>query len=196
MSDLQQRAAAFADEVHAGDVRKGTDRSYVDAHLAVVAGLVRDAGGSDVQVAAAWLHDAAEDHGGHRMLADIEDRFGPEVAAIVADLSDSLADTDRGEAKAPWAERKETYLAHLDAAPETSLQVSAADKLANARDLVDDVRTIGDRVWERFNERRPAAQLWYYCSLAEVFRRRIPDWPLTAELSAVVDELASAVDAA
>jgi (p)ppGpp synthase/HD superfamily hydrolase len=192
--DLVAHARTFAEEIHRDDVRKGSvNRSYFDAHLAPVAELVRGAGGTDVQVAAGYLHDAAEDHGGQEMLDEIRDRFGPEVARIVEDLSDSLADTSAGESKAPWVERKTTYLAHLEGAEATSLQVSAADKLANARDILEDFTEVGDELWTRFNEQRPEAQLWYYASLAEVFRRRIPEWPLVAELDSVVDELAHRV---
>jgi (p)ppGpp synthase/HD superfamily hydrolase len=193
VSDVVERARAIAEVTHGGDTRKGTDESYFDAHLAPVAELVRAAGGTDAQIAAAYLHDAAEDHGGQAMLDEIRVRFGEAVAHIVGDLSDSLADTSAGEAKAPWVERKTTYLAHLEDADAVSLEVSVADKLANARDILDDFTDLGDDLWARFNEQRPEAQLWYYASLVEVFHRRIPDWPLTAELVAVVEELSRRV---
>lgn len=50
---------ALARRVHAGQVDKA-GRPYVE-HLAAVADGVRARGGSDEQVAAAWLHDAVED---------------------------------------------------------------------------------------------------------------------------------------
>ena len=46
-------------------------------------------------------------------LEDIRNRFGERVARIVEACSDSLADTGKGERKAHWQERKETYIAHL-----------------------------------------------------------------------------------
>ncbi|MFF7339243.1 HD domain-containing protein [Streptomyces sp. NPDC008163] len=50
---------ALAREVHAAQ-RDKAGRPYVE-HLAAVAEGVRSRGGSDEQIAAAWLHDAVED---------------------------------------------------------------------------------------------------------------------------------------
>jgi (p)ppGpp synthase/HD superfamily hydrolase len=188
-SDLIERAAALAAEVHAGDTRKGTDISYFQGHLQPVADLARGAGGTDVQVAAAYLHDAVEDGGGRAMLDRIRADFGADVATIVEDLSDSVADTTMGEAKPPWLERKQAYVDKLKDEATTSLEVSVADKLHNATCILEDYEAIGAELWDRFSERRPEAQLWYYTSLVGVFEARIPDHPLTAELSAVLAEL-------
>lgn len=187
--DLVARARTFAEVAHAGDVRKGSEVPYFDGHLEPVAELVRGAGGSPVQIAAAYLHDAAEDHGGLAMLDRIRDEFGPEVADIVDHLSDSLADTTEGEAKPPWIERKATYVEALATKPTTSLEVSVADKLHNASSIRDDYVAVGDELWTRFNEQRPEGQLWYYTSLADVFRDRIPDSPLVAQLDEVLADL-------
>ncbi|MFB9567062.1 HD domain-containing protein [Saccharopolyspora hordei] len=51
--------AELAVRAHGGQVDKA-GRPYGE-HLAAVAAGVRDRGGSDAQVAAAWLHDAVED---------------------------------------------------------------------------------------------------------------------------------------
>ena len=50
---------ALARRVHAGQTDKA-GRPYVE-HLAAVAAGVRERGGSEEQIAAAWLHDAVED---------------------------------------------------------------------------------------------------------------------------------------
>jgi len=192
---LVERARRFAADVHAGDTRKGTDPPvpYFAGHLEPVADLVRASGGTDVQIAAAYLHDAAEDHGGQVMLDRIRAEFGEEVATIVFDLSDSLVDTSSGEEKAPWPERKAEYRDRLRTKAHVSLEVSVADKLHNARSILEDHRTIGDDVWSRFNEQDPEAQLRYYRSLADVFADRMPDHPLTGQLVDVVAELEARV---
>jgi (p)ppGpp synthase/HD superfamily hydrolase len=77
-----ERALIYAHSVHALQVRKGTRIPYV-SHLLAVAGLVMEDGGSETEVIAALLHDAAEDQGGEPGLEDIRRRFGDEVAAIV-----------------------------------------------------------------------------------------------------------------
>jgi hypothetical protein len=85
-----QEALAFAMEVHGDDVRKGDPPIPYLSHLLAVAALVLEDGGSETEAVAGLLHDCAEDHGGHVMLARIRERFGDEVADIVAACSDSL----------------------------------------------------------------------------------------------------------
>lgn len=187
--DLVARARAFAAEVHEGDERKGSGLPYFDAHLEPVAELVRQSGGSDVQIAAAYLHDAAEDHGGQPTLDRIRQEFGTDVADIVKDLSDSLADTTDGSEKEPWPIRKQRYLAGLAAKPARSLEVSVADKLQNAETTLEDLERIGVALWQGFNEKRPEAQLWYYTTLASVFKDRISEHPLTGRMTAVIDAM-------
>lgn len=180
--ELVARAAAYARHVHEGDVRKGTGLPYFEGHLEPVAAIVAADGGSPVQVAAAYLHDAAEDHGGSRRLADIRVRFGAEVADIVADLSDSLVDTTAGAEKAPWRERKTAYLTALRTKPESSLVVAAADKLHNATSIVEDHERLGDALWSRFTTGSADDQRWYYESLAAVLAERLPDHPTVRRL--------------
>jgi (p)ppGpp synthase/HD superfamily hydrolase len=91
-------------------VRKGGEIPYL-GHLLSVAALVIEADGSETQAIAALLHDAAEDQGGEATLAEIEARFGQQVAKIVAECSDTFETP-----KPPWRERKERYIAHFDEA--------------------------------------------------------------------------------
>ena len=187
--DLVGRAAAYARELHAGDTRKGTGVSYFAGHLAPVAQIVRDNGGDDVQVAAAYLHDAAEDHGGQARLEDVRKEFGADVATIVEHLSDSLVATDAGQVKESWRIRKERYIASLAHKPRRSLEVAAADKLHNASSIVADHREIGDELWKRFTTSNPADHRWYYRSLADALHERLPGHPTVAALRETVDQL-------
>lgn len=192
---IVERAARMAREVHEDQVRKGTDVSYFDGHLRPVAELVAESGGSDVQIAAAYLHDAVEDRGGPTMLERIADEIDPEVAAIVEHLSDSVVDTTEGAEKESWAIRKPRYLAGLADAPIVALEVSVADKLHNAESILDDYDRLGPELWTRFSEQRPQFQLWYYSSIDAVFRERIGDHPLTGRLTRVVTALTDRVRA-
>jgi (p)ppGpp synthase/HD superfamily hydrolase len=184
---MVERAFTRAARQFAGETRKQTEVPYL-SHLMSVAALVMEAGGDEVQVSAAFLHDSAEDKGGQAELERIDAEFGPEVASIVCDLSDSLVDTTAGETKEAWRLRKERYIDHLRDAPERSLLVSAADKLHNARCILADYRKEGGETWASFNETDPVQQLRYYRSLIDVFRERL-DSPLTDELVRTVDEL-------
>ena len=182
-------AVAYASEVHASQDRKGTGIPYV-AHLLGVTSLVLEAGGDEDLAIAALLHDAAEDHGGERRLADIASRFGARVAGIVRDCSDSL--TDEGAAKQDWETRKREHLARLADAPDEVLVVWMADKVHNGRAIVTDLGVEGPAAMARFNA-APDRILWYYTSnLALAERREVPAM-LRVALAQVVESLTSSL---
>src|SRR5258706_13567310 len=123
LTDRFDRALLYASHVHGGQVSKGTSTPYVALLLAVAATVLEYGGDEDLAIAA-LLHDSVEDQGGKGRLEDVRSRFGERVARIVEACSDSLADTAKGERKAHWKERKETYLAHLQTADDDILRVS------------------------------------------------------------------------
>lgn len=165
-------AVDYARRLHP-EFRKGTHIPFM-AHLLGVASLVMGEAGGPVPVTedmviAALLHDAVEDHGGTPQLRQIEAHFGKDVARMVAGLSDTFAeDHDKKEG---WEERKTTYIARLRDEDDDVLLISIADKIYNAKSILDDYRQIGARVWERF-KRGPEQQFWYFDQLLAVFRQR------------------------
>ena len=171
------------------EYRKGTDVPYM-AHLIGVAALVMgEAGGrvpvTEDMVIAALLHDAVEDHGGMPRLRDIKEKFGPEVSRMVEALSDTFAeDHDKKEG---WEDRKNNYLARLRGEPDDVLLISAADKLYNAKAILDDFKEIGPAVFDRF-KRGAKEQLWYFDELLKVFRTHPPN-RVVNDLERVVQEL-------
>ena len=171
-------ALVYATELHETQRRKGGDVPYV-AHLLAVASLVLEDGGDEDEAIAGLLHDAIEDTSTTH--ADIEARFGTEVADIVQGCSDTDV-----MPKPPWRRRKEEYLAHLADAPPQVVRVSLADKVHNARSVLFDYRLMGEDLWTRFNPE--ADQSWYYRSLVDIFRR-VSRSPLVDELDRVVSEL-------
>lgn len=152
------------------------------AHLLSVSSRVLSAGGNEVQAIGALLHDAAEDQGGQATLNVIRERFGLDVAQIVADCTDSWT-----EPKPEWRQRKEAYLSTLPSKPATSLLVSLADKLDNAEAILNDYRQIGDDLWSRFTGGRRGT-IWYYSELSAIFARALP-CPLARDLTRVVSLL-------
>jgi len=82
-------ALGYALRLHRKQQRKGKNVPHA-AHLLGAAGNVLDFGGDEAQAMAARLHDAAEDHGGLGRLEKIRDRFGTDVAAMVAGCTDTL----------------------------------------------------------------------------------------------------------
>jgi len=182
LSERFQEALAYAAALHNTQTRKASEVPYV-GHLLSVTGLVIEADGTETEAIAALLHDAAEDQGGDVTLAEIEERFGPEVAKIVDECSDTIITP-----KPPWRQRKENYIKHLDEASDSTIRVSMADKLDNARAILRDVRRHGPQVWQRFNTSDPHEHLWYYRSLLEVYRLRSDSW-LVDELARVIQTL-------
>jgi hypothetical protein len=67
--------------------------------------------------------------------------------------------------------------------------VALADKVHNARSLLEDYRLHGEGVWARFERPRAEYLLWYYGRLVEVFTARLPDHPGTRMLVDTVNEL-------
>jgi (p)ppGpp synthase/HD superfamily hydrolase len=188
LTERFDRALLYATHIHGGQCRKGTSTPYV-AHLLAVSATVLEYGGDEDLAIAALLHDSVEDQGGKARLEDVRNRFGERVARVVAACSDSLADTAKGERKADWEKRKQAYVAHLDKADEGVLRVSLADKVHNARAILRDLRKpeIGGSIWSRFSQPREKT-LWYYRSLANKFRERLPG-QLADELSEIVEVL-------
>ena len=121
-------------------MRKGTTTPYI-AHLLAVTSLVLEDDGDEDDAMAALLHDAAEDQGGREQLEDIRSRFGQRVAEIVEACGDTFETP-----KPPWRERKQSYLQHLESAPDEVLRISLADKLHNIRAITLDYERLGDEL--------------------------------------------------
>ncbi|MBC8142808.1 MAG: HD domain-containing protein, partial [Armatimonadetes bacterium] len=176
-------ALKYATDLHAAQVRKGTAGiggegtpaiPYV-AHLLAVTAIVLEHGGTQTQAIAALLHDAVEDHGGLPRLAEIEARFGAEVAHIV----EACTDGDR-QVETSWRDRKIAYVRHLPGESAEVLLVSASDKRHNAQAILDDLRaakqhadaeaaTVAEHsLWARFKPGR-GATLRYYEALSDAY---------------------------
>lgn len=171
-------AFSFAATAHAAQKRKGTEIPYI-SHLMSVSALVLEHGGDEDQAIAGLLHDVIEDCGA-AYEPIIREQFGDRVTRIVRACTD--ADTIP---KPPWQERKTSYLQHLEQEGPEVLLVSACDKLHNARAIVSDQHAIGQTVFDRFSATQ-AQVLWYYESLAGIYRARLP--------GRLADEVARSVD--
>ena len=182
LTDRFTRAVDYARHLHI-ELRRGTNIPSM-AHLLGVASLVMGEAGqvdfpvTEDMVIAALLHDAVEDHGGEPRLEDIRQNFGADVGRMVQGLSDSLEE-DPGK-KPEWDERKAHYLERLRNEPADVRLISAADKLYNARTILDEHRKIGAEVWQRFKRGRDL-QIWYFNELLSVFK--------SAETNGIVEEL-------
>ncbi|MBK5287343.1 MAG: HD domain-containing protein [Acidimicrobiia bacterium] len=189
LTDAFERALSWANTLHRGQTRKGTDIPYV-SHLLAVTSLVLEDGGTEEDAIAALLHDAIEDC--EATLLHFEKALGAELGAriyaTVDACSDGLDNLDTRD-ETTWLERKRNYVHHLadPDIPDDVLRVTIADKLHNARSILADLRAHGPGVWDKFNAGM-SDQLWYYRSLTDTLTCRYPR-PMTSELATVVAEI-------
>ena len=178
LSDRLADAFALALSLHRYQTRKVQPIPYI-AHLMSVAALVLEDGGSENEAIAALLHDAVEDQGGASTRAEILQRFGPQVTAIV----DACTEPPR-QLSQSWRDHKLAYLRQVEQAPESAQRVVLADKLHNVRSLLTNLGLYGNDTWNHFTATRED-YLWFYVSLAAIFEQTLPG-PLTNEFSAAI----------
>ena len=133
---LVVRAAAFAAHRHGHQKRKGKDKlPYITHPLEVARILIEEAGEDDpVVIAAAILHDTVEDAG--VTVAELTERFGSDVAAVVLELTDDKL--------LPKEERKRLQIVNAPGKSVRAAKVKMADKIANLRDVANDPPTDWD----------------------------------------------------
>ena len=156
---LQESAYRFAKECHKGQFRKGTPRPYIN-HCTEVARILNKFGYSEEIIVAGLLHDTVEES--EVTLEDLRIGFGERISDIVKYVT---------EDKSPdlsWEKRKVMYIKNLTDAPESSVVVSAADKLHNVTEILQDWLKVGDAVFLRFSEGKEK-QKWFYRSLTEMY---------------------------
>ena len=178
LSQCFTEALVYTTALHHEQNRKVSGSPYV-AHLLRVAGIVLEYGATEDEAIAALLHDAIEDQGGATTREEIRCRFGDQVAAMVEGCTD--ADTTP---KPPWRKRKEAHVDELRHASASVRLIVAADKLDNARSLLQEYRIRGERLWDYFHGRRDGT-LWYYRAMVDALR--------AADTSPLVDEVARTV---
>jgi len=119
---LVANAEAFARRCHAGQIRKGAACEPYTTHLEEVAALVAKWGGSEIEVAAAWLHDTVEDCP-PTSFEDLEAEFGFQVADIVRELTDDKS--------LPKEQRKRLQVSNASKKSASAALVKLADKSSN-----------------------------------------------------------------
>jgi myo-inositol-1(or 4)-monophosphatase len=169
-ASLVAEATRFALEQHAGQTRKGRPEVPYASHLLRVAGLVMEHGGDARQIAVALLHDVIEDCGVEE--AELERRFGGEVARAVRALSDTF-EGDTPEQKAPRRERKTRFVAQLGGIDARARLVAACDKLDNLSAIVADLETEGLSTLDRFSGSPPQIR-WYYEEVRSALGEELP----------------------
>ena len=165
--ELVSEAIAFAVKAHDGMRRKESEVPYIlhPMEAAVIVGTMSE---DQCLIAAAALHDVVEDAG--VSIEEIEERFGGRVRELVAsETEDKRADLPPADT---WRIRKEETLSVLKNTEDLGvLMVWIGDKLANMRAIYRDWKIEGDAMWQRFNQKDPEEQAWYYRSIVRLTER-------------------------
>ena len=122
---LTRAATVYAKDRHA-DQRRAADGALFMLHPLEVASLLERSNYPDHVVAAAVLHDVLEDTSAER--SDLEELFGPEVADLVALVSDDPSIEDEEQ-------RKDEVRERVRRAGGYGPVVYAADKVSKIREL-------------------------------------------------------------
>ena len=165
--ELVSEAIAFAVKAHDGMRRKKSEAPYIlhPMEAAVIVGTMTD---DQNLIAAAALHDVVED--ANITIDEIEEKFGKRVRELVeSETEDKRADLPP---ESTWRIRKEESLAVLKSTEDIGvLMVWLGDKLANMRAIYRDFKAEGVSMWQRFNQKDPDEQAWYYRSIVKLTER-------------------------
>jgi len=131
MEKLVTIAKEFAYQKHSPIVWKTTAGPFPQTnHLEEIVDLVEKAGGDDIEIAAAWLHDSVEDT--DTTLEEIRSLCGEAVARIVEELTDAeeIKHLSTQERKSKQAERVLTE-------SNSAKKIKLADQISNVRIITE-----------------------------------------------------------
>ncbi|HEX8509970.1 MAG TPA: HD domain-containing protein [Propionibacteriaceae bacterium] len=185
-SPMVRRAIKVAAHAHRHVNRKGTSTPYI-AHPVTVLLVLAEAGADEETLAAGVLHDVIEDcveeYPATRLRRDFGDVITDTVLAVTKDST--IKD---------WRQRNQGYLDELrKSRNKRAYLVSAADKISNLTDILEDYSEVGDKLWGRFNAGKDG-QLWWYGAVADAMAELLPDHALSQRLARLVAELKHAVN--
>ena len=184
MPSLVDKAVGFAAQAHDGQRRKIGSIPYI-ADPVGVAIILQQMGCSETVVAAGLLHDVVEDT--KYNLEDIRQRFGEEVAEIVAGC------TEPPKKQNKWESRKLHTINSIRTAALPVKLVAAADKYHNLSHTLHNEQKNGPGVWKRFG-RGKGQQAWYYRAVSDSITANVQNierYPIFKQLEAMVEEIFS-----
>ena len=180
MEDLPQARAAlaFARELHRGQRRESDEAQFI-LHPLEVAALLHNTGHREPVVAAGILHDTVEK--APVSVTDIDRRFGPEVATLVAAMTEDPSIEE-------FAERKASLRHQIAAAGPDASSVYAADKVAKVRELRARLAADPSLLQAHSHER---ARLDHYRESLVTLEHITPDHPLVRQLRFELEALSA-----
>lgn len=161
--DIFEKAIVFAVRAHSAQIRK--DGSAYILHPMEVAAIAGSITKNPDVLCAAVLHDTVEDT--DTTMQDIIDTFGSRIAQLVAyETEDKRPGIKASES---WKIRKVESLEVLKNCGDKEAGILwLSDKLSNMRALARDYTVIGEKVFDKFNEKDPKEQRWYHRSVLDI----------------------------
>lgn len=166
MINLEAKAKAFAYKAHEGQTRKGKNTPFTD-HLDSVVEIIKGITSDEELIAAAWLHDTVEDT--DVTIEEIYSEFGPTVGRYVEIESEDKMHTISEEES--WKARKDDQIARMSSLVGDERKVyliTLSDKLANLREMKVEYEQLGDKLWDKFNNKNKDDHKWYYSTMNEI----------------------------
>lgn len=182
-SSLTRSALAFAMRCHAGRRRHSDGAAFI-AHPLEVARLLREAGCTDIVVAAGLLHDVIED--ANVRVAELTAHFGDDVANLVQAVSDD-------QSIQSYRERKRMLRDQVRSAGGDAALLFAADNISQVRELPNLVRRERARSDPRATRARShlehnhQARIEHYRESLTMLQHVIADHPLVKQLANELD---------
>jgi (p)ppGpp synthase/HD superfamily hydrolase len=167
-------ALAYAEEQHAGQLRKADGSPFI-THPIEVASLLYRVGATDDVIAAGVLHDTIEKTSTNR--TELRRRFGLRTAALVVAVTED-------EHISGYATRKAALRRQAEAAGSEALMVFAADKISKIRELPVERPGSEAETVSRTRHRR----LTHYRHCLEMLERQLADSPLVIQLRAELEQ--------
>lgn len=162
-------AFRFAYIAHLGKYRKGSQIPYI-VHPMDVASILMKNGASDKLIVAGFLHDVIEDT--EMDIKIITKKFGEDVSNLILYVSEprKMRSLSPDKMKITWTIRKKHTIKRIINSDYETKLLFCADKLANLRDMVNDYKIYGNKLWDKFNASEKQ-YVWYYNSLVEAFQK-------------------------
>ncbi|MGB5019192.1 MAG: HD domain-containing protein [Candidatus Moraniibacteriota bacterium] len=181
-----EKAIKFAAKTHnhyQEQKRKGKNIPYI-AHPLTAGIILALAGASEDVIVAGILHDTIEDSIEEKKVSSemIAERFGVPVRDLVL----SVTETDK---TLSWEKRKAIALAHIEEFSEDSALVKSADMLSNGRELIDDFKRHGMRIFDYFTA-SPRDVITNYQRVIDALLRCFPESLLAEDLRTLNREIA------
>lgn len=180
MPDSFERARAFCQFAHRGQLRRGTSTPFA-THPIAVTGILSQHTTDLAILIAALLHDVVEDT--KFTLEDIKCLFGDEVADLVGQVSE-IKTSPTGE-KLSWIKRKTQVVQRLrEEGAMGSLMIKVADHIHN----LDDMKDLSREQFAANFHSTPEQRLWYSKEILQIATEKDVAPKLLQQLAQVIED--------